>query len=222
MIAPNMATMLAYIATDANVAPNVLQKAFSDATAKTFNAMTVDGDTSTNDTALAMASGAAGNRKIDRATGPAYRGLRAALMQVCDDLAWQVAADGEGATHTIAVYVGGTRTDDEANRVAKTIAESPLVKTAIAGGDPNWGRIVAAAGRAGVAFDPADTSLTVSGVELFRGGTPTKFNVKKITTALQQRDVSIVLMVGNGPGRAKYYTCDLTHGYITINADYHT
>ena len=220
MIAPNMATMLGFVATDANVAPAVLQEMVDDIVEGTFNCVTVDGDTSTNDSVVFLASGLAGNASISR--GVEYDALKNALYTVCDSLARQIAADGEGAKHTITVFVGGTKNDADAKKIARTIAESPLVKTAIAGNDPNWGRIVAAAGRAGVAFDPEETSLMLSGHELFRGGQPLDFDKPTVAAALKNRDVSLVLMVGDGPGRAKFYTCDLTHGYITINADYHT
>lgn len=222
MIAPNMATMLAFLATDVAIAPAVLQTALRSASDDTFNCLTVDGDTSTNDTVLALASGAAGNKPIRSASGNDYDAFRSALRAVCETLAEKVAADGEGATHAVTIFVGGTETDAEAGRIAKTIAESPLVKTAVAGNDPNWGRIVAAAGRAGVAFKPEQASLTVCGTDLWRGGTPLPFDRAAVAKALKNKKVSIVFLAGDGPGRARFLTCDLTHGYITINADYHT
>jgi glutamate N-acetyltransferase/amino-acid N-acetyltransferase len=222
MIAPRMATTLGFVATDAVVAPKVLQKILSEVNEDTFNCVTVDGDTSTNDTLLALASCQAGNKEITKTSGPEYAALKEALFQVCDSLAKQIAADGEGAQHTITLYVGGTKTDAQAKQIARAIAESPLVKTAIAGCDPNWGRIVAAAGRSGVSFDPTESSLTMCGFELFRDGMPTVFDANAVSTALKNREVPIVFMAGTGPGRAKFYTCDLTHGYIEINADYHT
>jgi glutamate N-acetyltransferase/amino-acid N-acetyltransferase len=164
----------------------------------------------------------AGNKPIAKTSGPEYEALKAALLSIGDSLARQIAADGEGATHTITIYVGGTKNDDDARKVARTIAESPLVKTAIAGNDPNWGRVMMAAGRSGVVFDPNEASLTLSGHELFKDGQPTEFDKPVVAQALKNRDVSLVLLVGDGAGRAKFYTCDLTHGYITINADYHT
>ena len=222
MIAPNMATMLGFVATDAAIEPAVLQECLSDVVEETFNCVTVDGDTSTNDSIVAIASGKAENKPISKAKGAKYKAFHAALLAVCDSLAKQIAADGEGATHTITVYVGGTKKDKDAKTIAKAIAESPLVKTAIAGNDPNWGRIVAAAGRAGVNFDPRDASLTVNGIELFRNGEPAAFDKASASEALKPRETSLVLLVGDGPGRAKFYTCDYTHGYISINADYHT
>jgi glutamate N-acetyltransferase / amino-acid N-acetyltransferase len=222
MLAPNMATMLGAICTDAAIKPALLQEMLLDVVDETFNCCTVDGDTSTNDSVVLFASGRAGNKVISKKTEPGYAALREALYTVCDSLARQVAADGEGAEHTITIYVGGTRTDKEARQIAKTVAESPLVKTAIAGCDPNWGRVMMAAGRAGVVFDTNQVSLTLSGHELFKNGQPLPFDKKTVSTALKNRDVSLVLLVGDGPGRAKFYTCDFTHGYITVNADYHT
>jgi len=222
MIAPNMATMLGIVVTDAAVNPAVLQEMISEIADETFNCVTVDGDTSTNDSFVAFASGAAGNKTISKTTDAAGSALRAALHAVSDSLARQIAADGEGAKHTITLYVGGTRNDAEAKKIARTIAESPLVKTAIAGNDPNWGRIMAAAGRSGVVFDPIDASLTLNGHELFRAGQPVDFDKATVSNALKNRETSLVLLVGDGPGRTKFYTCDFTHEYISINADYHT
>ncbi|HYG76718.1 MAG TPA: bifunctional glutamate N-acetyltransferase/amino-acid acetyltransferase ArgJ [Planctomycetota bacterium] len=222
MIAPNMATMLGVVVTDAAVSPALLQELTPEIADETFNCVTVDGDTSTNDSIAVFASGAAGNKTIAKTTDPAGAALRNAIYAVCDSLARQIAADGEGAKHTITLYVGGTKSDEDAKKIARTIAESPLVKTAIAGNDPNWGRIMAAAGRAGVVFDPLDAVLTVNGHELFRAGQPLDFDKATVSNALKSRDTSIVLLVGDGPGRAKFYTCDFTHEYITINADYHT
>ncbi|MGD0089429.1 MAG: bifunctional glutamate N-acetyltransferase/amino-acid acetyltransferase ArgJ [Planctomycetota bacterium] len=222
MIAPNMATMLGVVATDAAAAPAVLQAALSAITAETFNCVTVDGDTSTNDSFVVLACGLARNPPVTRTGGAGYEALYAGLLAVCDSLARQIAADGEGAKHFVTLYIGGTRNDADARRIARTVAESPLVKTAIAGNDPNWGRILAAAGRAGVAFDPDAASLTLNGQELFKAGQPVNFDQAAVAAGLKAREVSVVLLVGEGPGRAKFYTCDLTHEYISINAEYHT
>lgn len=222
MIAPRMATMLGFVATDAPVAPHVLQKALSEVVDQTFNCVTVDGDTSTNDTILALASGTDAPKILKETSGPDYDALRAGLLYVCDSLARQVAADGEGAQHLVTVVVGGAKNDPQAKIIARTIAESPLVKTAIAGNDPNWGRIVCAAGRCGIKIKPEDCALTVCDFDLFRAGQPLPFDAAKVSAAMDGAEVSIVLMVGDGPGTARFYTCDLTHGYITINADYHT
>ncbi|MFH0939969.1 MAG: bifunctional glutamate N-acetyltransferase/amino-acid acetyltransferase ArgJ [Planctomycetota bacterium] len=222
MIAPNMGTLLGVVVTDAVVAPAVLQTALQKIVDDTFNCVTVDGDTSTNDSLAIFASGLAGNESIAKCSGTPYEALYAMLHTVCDSLARQLAADGEGAKHTITVYVGGTKNDADARKIARTISESPLVKTAIAGHDPNWGRIMAAAGRAGVAFAPQEAALTLCGHELFKAGQPVPFEKNNVAAALKARDVSLVLLVGDGPGRARFYTCDLTHEYITINAEYHT
>ncbi len=224
MIAPRMATTLGFIATDAAVSPPVLQAALSAVADETFNCITVDGDTSTNDTLIALASGKASANQptIKKASGRAYRLFRDGLLYVCDQLARQVAADGEGAHHTVTLFVGGTRTTADARKAARAVAESPLVKTAIAGHDPNWGRIMAAAGRSGISFDPKESSLTVCGHELYREGGPVNFDAKKVSKAMQKRDVSLILMLGNGPGHAKFYTCDLTEGYVRINTYYST
>lgn len=222
MIAPNTATMLAFLATDAAGRPAVLQAALRSVADETFNCLTVDGDTSTNDAVLLLASGAAGHRSLAKTSGRDYEAFRAALFAVCDRLAARIAADGEGAAHFVTVLVRGPKTDAQARRIARTIAESPLVKTALAGNDPNWGRIVAAAGRAGIPFAPAKASLAVCGRELWRGGMPVDFNEQAVSREMKKGAVEIVFSVGNGPGRARFYTCDFTHGYITINADYHT
>lgn len=222
MIAPRMATMLGFIATDAPVTPRVLQKALSEVVDQTFNCVTVDGDTSTNDTILAFASGTNAPQILKETSGREYEALKAGLYYVCDSLARQVAADGEGAQHLVTVFVAGAKNDQQAKVIARTIAESPLVKTAIAGNDPNWGRIVCAAGRCGINIKPENCALTVCGFDLFKAGQPLPFDATKVSEAMDGTEVSIVLMVGDGSGTARFYTCDLTHGYITINADYHT
>lgn len=222
MIAPRMATMLGFVVSDAPVTPGVLQKALVEVVDQTFNSVTVDGDTSTNDTILAFASGTNAPRILSEAKGPEYEALRAGLYYVCDSLARQVAADGEGAQHLVTVVVGGAKNDRQARVIARAIAESPLVKTAIAGNDPNWGRIVCAAGRCGIKIKPEECALTVCGFDLFKAGQPLPFDAAKVSSAMDGAEVSIVLMAGDGPGTARFYTCDLTHGYITINADYHT
>src|SRR2546428_6349161 len=161
MIHPNMATMLAFVATDAAIAPSLLQKTLLDVTGHTFNAISVDGDTSTNDTLLVLANGEAGAPAIKAGTS-AHRAFTMALEEVCHSLALQIVADGEGAQRVIEIEVRGAGTEAAARRIAETIATSPLVKTAFAGGDPNWGRILAAAGRAGVKFDPDETYIEMA------------------------------------------------------------
>jgi glutamate N-acetyltransferase/amino-acid N-acetyltransferase len=221
MIAPRMATTLGFVVTDVGMAPALLQAALAEVAGETFNCLTVDGDTSTNDTLLLLASGSS-KVPIAKSSSKSFSIFKEGLFRVCDALARKIAADGEGAEHTITLYVGGTANDEQARVIARAIAESPLVKTAMAGRDPNWGRILAAAGRAGVLFDPAQASLSICGFELFRGGLPLPFDPKAVSTALGKREVNIVFLAGDGPGRARFYTCDLTHGYIQINAEYHT
>ena len=215
MISPNMATMLAYIATDADVSELNLNAILKRANERSFNCMTVDGDTSTNDMVIVMANGASGYR-------PTEAEFEAALTEVCVSLAKQVARDGEGATKLVEVHVKGT-TDPK--RVARSIADSPLVKTAMFGCDPNWGRIMMAAGKAGVAFDKDQARLSVNanGEEhlLFEMGGPAAFDPKRVSTALKSDHVVIDLDLGEGE-TATVYTCDFGYGYVRINAEYHT
>jgi glutamate N-acetyltransferase/amino-acid N-acetyltransferase len=187
---------------------------------RSFNRVTIDGDTSTSDMAILLANGAA----LDRAAATAADDERfeAALGEVCEELARMIALDGEGATHLITIDVEGAEDDAAAHRVAKTIANSPLVKTAVFGHDPNWGRICAAAGRAGVAFDPADVTLRLQGTTIFQNGAPVAFDREALSQALRARDVALQLRIGDGPGSARVWTCDLTYDYVKINAEYTT
>lgn len=215
MIAPNMATMLAFVATDADCTDIVLDAALRRANEISFGCMTVDGDTSTNDMLLVMANGASGIR-------PNLEAFEAALTEVCVSLAKQVARDGEGATKLIEVVVTGS---SDPKRIARTIAESPLVKTAMFGCDPNWGRIMMAAGRAGVPFDPNRCRLSIKGGEvefpLFVDGGPAVFDSKEVSAALKSDEVRIDFWLGDGE-RARIYSCDFGYGYVRINAEYHT
>lgn len=221
MIAPNMATMLGFLTTDAAIAPNALQAALAAAAGPTFNSVTVDGDTSTNDTLILLASGAARNSEIQVGT-PDYNAFVTALTTVCDSLARQIARDGEGATKLVVLDVCGARDDADAKRAARTIAESPLVKTALFGNDPNWGRILAAAGRSGASFDPARAALSIGDVSLVRDGAPVGFDADTAHAALARDEVEVHLDLGSGPGRARMYTCDFSYDYVRINAEYHT
>jgi glutamate N-acetyltransferase/amino-acid N-acetyltransferase len=217
MIGPNMATMLAFILTDAAVAPEPLGQVLKSAADRSFNAISVEGHTSTNDTLLLFANGAAGG------SAPTPQQFSAAIMDVCTELAKAIAADAEGAAHLVTIQVEGAPGDAEARQVAKAVAESALVKTAIYGADPNWGRIVSAAGYAGVPFDERDVSLWLNDMPLYRDGVPLPFDAATASAYLKQnRDVSMRLRIGSGPGRCTFWTCDLTPEYIRLNADYTT
>lgn len=221
MIAPNMATMLGFLTTDAAVEPGALHKALSFAVQRTFNAVTVDGDTSTNDMLLLMASGAAGNPTIQAGTED-FETFQNVLTAACDSLARQIAWDGEGATKLVIVNVRGAENDAGARRIARTIAESPLTKTALFGNDPNWGRILAAAGRAGVPFDPAVSELRIGKTTLLRNGEPADFDPVVASAQIDRDEVEIVLNLHGGSGRSVVYTCDFSYEYVRINAEYHT
>ena len=221
MIHPNMATMLAYIVTDAAIRPSVLQRAVSKVTRTTFNAITVDGDTSTNDTMLVLANGLAGNRVV-AGPGRDYRRFLAALHKVCHQLALQIVADGEGAKRVIEIEIRGAPTFTAAERVARTIASSPLVKTMFAGGDPNWGRVLAAAGRSGVKFDPERTDVYLGGLLACRRGAAHPFSEKLAHKRMMRELVPVVVDLRAGKGCARVWTCDFTSDYVHINASYRT
>jgi glutamate N-acetyltransferase / amino-acid N-acetyltransferase len=221
MIHPNMATTLAFVATDAAIAPSLLQTALREVTAKTFNSISIDGDTSTNDTLLVMANGEAGAPSIKAGTS-AHRAFTAALADVCHSLALQIVADGEGAQRVIEIEVRGAKTEADARRIAETIATSPLVKTAFAGGDPNWGRVFAAAGRSGIKFDPDRVDITMAGVDVLSRGNPVDFNERAASNRLLAPYVQIVMDLHAGRSVARYWTCDFTAEYVRINASYRT
>ena len=221
MIAPDMATMLGYIFTDCAIAPAYLQELLSAANQRTFSCITVDSDTSTSDTVLAFATGAAGNQQITCADCPGADAFAAALEDVCRQLAHLVVRDGEGAQKFIAVSVTGAVSDDSARRVGLSIANSPLVKTAIAGEDANWGRVVMAVGKAGEPADRDKLSIGFGGTWAAREGQPlADYDEAPVAAHLKGQDISIEVDLGLGEGRATVWTCDLTHGYISINADY--
>ena len=223
MIAPDMATMLGYVFTDANVAPAFLQQCLSAANEATFSCITVDGDTSTSDTVLAFATGKAGNAEITGPDSPGADAFAAALHDVCRQLAHLVVRDGEGAQKFIEIAVTGAKSDDSARRVGLAIANSPLVKTAIAGEDANWGRVVMAVGKAGEPADRDRLSIGFGGVWTARDGQPlADYDEAPVAAHLKGQDIRIDVDLGLGEGRATVWTCDLTHGYITINADYRT
>lgn len=219
MIHPQMATMLSFIVTDAAASPAVLRHALRGALAKTFNAITVDGDSSTNDTLALLANGASGAESL-RMRGTGYRKFVAALESVCRSLALQIVADGEGAQRVVEIAVGGADSDQAADRIARTIANSPLVKTALAGGDPNWGRILAAAGRAGVPFDPRRVEISMAGITMCRGGRAHPFGEKAAHRKLLGKHVPVLVDLHRGKGSARIWTCDFTSDYVRINASY--
>jgi glutamate N-acetyltransferase/amino-acid N-acetyltransferase len=228
MIHPNMATMLSFVFTDAAVAPRALDLALREVVARTFNCISVDGDSSTNDTLLVLANGASGARKITNASGGDYTEFVGTLEKVCHVLAIGILADGEGATHVVEIEVRGAPSDRAAKQVAQTIAGSPLVKTAIAGADPNWGRILAAAGRAGVAFNPDHAEIWLGGIKMYG---PPKGEAYSIALPLDERaahrrllqkNVPIVVDLHHGRGTARVWTCDFTQEYVHINASYRT
>jgi glutamate N-acetyltransferase/amino-acid N-acetyltransferase len=219
MIHPNLATMLVYIFTDIEATPAQLKTSLRNSCDISFNRISVDGDTSTNDTVLLLASGASGC-KLGEA-GVAKKFLEA-LGSVCSSLAEQIVADGEGIKHVINLNVEGARTDSDADKIARTIAHSLLVKTAWAGADPNWGRILAAAGRSGVVFDPDQTDIFIAGHQVCRNGGAVKFDENATHEAMLQPRYDIRVSVGKGRGAARVLTTDLTSEYVRINADYST
>lgn len=221
MIHPNLATTLAFVATDANIAPALLQKTLRDVTSRTFNSISIDGDTSTNDTLLVLANGAAGAPPIRSGTA-AHRAFSKALEEICHSLALQIVADGEGAQRVIEIDVRGAKTESAARKIAQTIATSPLVKTAFAGGDPNWGRIFAAAGRSGVKFDPNRVEIHLAGIPVLRAGQPLDFNERAASNRLLEPNVLLVINLHAGRASARYWTCDFTAEYVRINASYRT
>ena len=216
MIQPNMATTLGFVVTDAVVSPAVLRAALKKAIDRSYNRISVDGDTSTNDMVAVLANGASGVK-------PSAKAFEAALTSVLESLATQIARDGEGAKKLVTIDVEGARNEADAARIARSIANSPLVKTAIAGSDPNWGRIIAAAGYSGVKFDPRKTDIDMQGVAVCRGGLAVDFSEEALKKKLDERDCHIRLSIrGTGRGRARFWTCDFTEDYIRINASYRT
>jgi glutamate N-acetyltransferase/amino-acid N-acetyltransferase len=213
MIHPNMATMLAFVMTDANVAPAALQSSLKIAVDQSFNAISVDGDTSTNDTVLLLASG-----KLE-ATGD-LTDFQRALNAVCRQLAWMIVRDGEGATRVMELEVRGARSDRDARAAAHAIATSPLVKTALHGGDPNWGRILAALGRSGARFSVKRVSLSAGPVKLVTNGEPVEYREKDAAKVFARERVPILLDLGGGPASTVVLSSDLGHDYVSLNADY--
>ena len=221
MIAPDMATMLGYLFTDAKLPAAVLQQLLSPANERSFNSITVDGDTSTSDTVLIFATGKAGNPDIASAEDPKLKSFKAALDRVMIDLAQQIVRDGEGAERFVTISVTGATSSAAARRVGLTIGNSPLVKTAIAAGDANWGRIAAAVGRAGEKADRDTLAIAIGGTLIAeKGGPVAGYDETPVAAHMKGRDIRIDVDLGVGHGKATVWTCDLTHRYIDINGSY--
>jgi len=221
MIAPDMATMLVYLFTDAAIAAPALQRLLTDTNEISFNSITVDGDTSTSDTVLLCATGKAPHKKVTRAADPRLKGFKAALEAVMVDLAQQVVRDGEGAEKFIAIEVKGAVSDLSARRIGLAIGNSPLVKTALAANDANWGRIVMAVGKAGEKADRDRLKISVGGIKIAEKGGPVPgYDEAPVTEHMKGREISMQIDIGLGKGRATVWTCDLTHRYIDINGSY--
>ncbi|MGY3236528.1 glutamate N-acetyltransferase/amino-acid N-acetyltransferase [Bradyrhizobium sp. USDA 4448] len=224
MIAPDMATMLSFIFTDAPIAPAALQALLKAGVEDTFNAVTIDGDTSTSDTLLAFATGAAaehGAPKISRASDPRLKAFTKAFNQILADLSEQVARDGEGARKLVEITVEGARTKASARKIAMSIANSPLVKTAIAGEDANWGRVVMAVGKAGEPADRDKLSISFNGIRVARSGArDPDYDEAQVSEAMKAPEIAIKVSLGLGKGRDRVLTCDLTKEYVAINGDY--
>lgn len=221
MIHPNMATMLAFVTTDVAIAPSLLQSLLRKLTEVTFNQITVDGDTSTNDMVLVLANGQAGNPPIEENTF-AYKQFQKMLQTVLTTLAKAIAKDGEGATKLIEAETKGAPTDLAARMISKTIVGSPLVKTAIYGKDPNWGRILCAIGYSGQRIDPANVTIELAAIPVFAGGSPLDYDETLMEERLTASEVKINVFLQEGAGRGKAWGCDLTYDYVKINALYHT
>ncbi|MBI3743241.1 MAG: bifunctional glutamate N-acetyltransferase/amino-acid acetyltransferase ArgJ [Chloroflexi bacterium] len=221
MIHPNMATMLCFVTTDAAVEPGALQWALKAAAGKTFNMITVDGDTSTNDMIVVLANGMAGNRPVQAETAGAEL-LAEALEQVCLPLAKMIVKDGEGATKLMEVRVEGAASAEDARKAARTIVSSPLVKSAIHGADPNWGRVIAALGRSGAALQETKTSLWIQEVCVFDQGAPIPFHKEAARAKMMEDDVMIVARLGMGTHNATAWGCDLSEDYVRFNSEYST
>ena len=217
MIAPNMATMLCFLTTDAQIAAPALQQVLKDAVERSFHCLTIDSDTSTNDMVVILANGQSG---VD--AGRYLDDLQMALENLCIRLAQRIARDGEGATKLVEIEVRGAPTFTQARQMAKTVAESPLVKTALFGNDPNWGRILAAMGRSGVDFDPDRAQIALQGTLVYTDGKPTTFDARELHEQLKADTVTIVIDLQEGTEHATVWTCDFSYDYVRINAEYHT
>ncbi|MGE3821513.1 MAG: bifunctional ornithine acetyltransferase/N-acetylglutamate synthase, partial [Isosphaeraceae bacterium] len=220
MIGPRMATMLGFLFTDAKVDPAALQAILGEAVEDSFNCISVEGHTSTNDTVLLLASGDSAPSPLK---GESLQRFAAMVKEVCGELARMIPEDGEGATHLIRIDVEGCRNRDEARTIARTVADSALVKTAIHGADPNWGRIVSAAGYAGIPFEESEVSLWLNGFPLYQRGTPIDFDAPSVSAHLRtHRETTIRLTFERGNASIRFWTSDLTAEYVRLNADYTT
>ena len=223
MISPNMATMLAYIFTDAKIGQPILQKTLKASAEKSFNSITIDGDTSTNDTLLMCATACIRHPKIKKLNEPRFQKFRSAVDEVMVDLAQQIVRDGEGAQKFVSITVKSASSYASAKRIAFSIANSPLVKTAIAGEDPNWGRIVMAVGKSGEKADPNALNIQIGGIQITKDGSRIpNFDEEPVAEHMRGTHIDICVDVGIGKAKTTVWTCDLTHGYIDINADYRT
>jgi glutamate N-acetyltransferase/amino-acid N-acetyltransferase len=222
MIAPNMATLLAFVTTDARIAPPLLTRALKQAADRSFNRITVDGDTSTNDMVLLLANGCAGNKELSAAPDPGYEAFCAALEDVMRRLSKMIVTDGEGATKFVEIRVTGARNDADADRAARAIANSSLVKTALHGEDANWGRILAAVGYSGIAFDPAETSIDFGDLPVLRRQFGIDFSEERAKEVLGRKEIAVTVNLHQGGGEAFVWTCDLSAEYVAINANYRT
>ena len=221
MIHPNMATMLSFLTTDAAISPALLDRALRSVATSSYNSITVDGDSSTNDTVAILANGQSGAPEI-AGEGAAYHSFREALQQVCNSLAYAIVEDGEGAERVIEIEVRGAPSDEAARKIGQTIATSPLVKTAFAGADPNWGRILAAAGRSGVKFDYERVDVWLAGMLVCKRGREHKFSERVASRRMQTKHVPVLIDLRAGKGKARILTCDMTQEYVHINASYRT
>ena len=219
MIQPLMATTLGFVMTDANIPGSQLRAMLRRSVERSYNRISVDGDTSTNDTLLLLANGASGVRPDPKEMGK----VEDAIALVMESLAQQIARDGEGARKLVTIHVSGAPSNEGAVRIARGIANSPLVKTAIAGSDPNWGRILSAAGNVGVAFEPSKTDVFLQGVTVCRGGLAASFSEAELKKKLDTPECEIRMVIrGKGKGTARFWTCDLTYEYVKLNAEYTT
>lgn len=222
MIHPNMATMLGFVTTDAAISAPALKQALTEAVGVSFNMVTVDGDTSTNDMVGVMANGLAGNPVINDMTGDDYQAFKSALTTLCTTLAKLVARDGEGATKFLEVNVCGAASFDDAKKAAMAIAKSPLVKTAFFGQDPNWGRILCAVGYSEATVVPEKTSLAIGGITIVEKGLGAQYDEQALRTVMADHDIVVQVDLNVGPAKATVWTCDFSYEYVKINGEYHT